>query len=90
MLKGSNKSKFRGVVFKITAEAILSFKELKRCFSTAPMLVHFNPQQQLILEINLSSEVVGEILSQFIEKIGQWHYVVFWSHKMNIHKKNTQ
>ena len=44
MLKNSDKSKFKGMVFKMTTEAILSFEKLKCCFSTAPMLVHFNPQ----------------------------------------------
>ena len=68
MLKGSNKNKFKSIVFKMTVEAILLFEELERCFSTVLMLIHFNSQQQLMLKTNLSSEVLREILSQLIKK----------------------
>ena len=68
MLKGSNKGKFRGMIFKTTAEAILSFKKLKRCFNTALMLVHFNLQQQSMFETDSSGEALKGILSQFIKK----------------------
>ena len=71
MLKSSNKGKFRGMVFKITAEAISLFEQLKHRFSTAPMLVHLNPQQQLMLETDLFGKALGGILSQLIEETGQ-------------------
>ena len=87
MLKGSNKGKFRSLIFKITAEAILLFEELKCHFSTTSMLVHFNPQQQLMLKTNSSGEALRGILLQLIEKTGQWHPVAVWSCKMNIYKK---
>ena len=71
MLKGSKKGKFRAVVFKMTAKAILLIEELKRYFSTALILVYFNSQQQLILKTESSKKVLGEILSQLIEETGQ-------------------
>ena len=89
MLKSSDKDKFRSMVFKMTAKAILLFEKLKCYFSTAPMLVHFNPQRQLMLKTDSSGEALGGFLLQLIKKTGQWHLVAFWLRKMNIHKKKV-
>lgn len=45
ILKDNNKDKFKGIVFKMTVEAISLFKKLKLHFSIVLMLDHFNFQQ---------------------------------------------
>jgi hypothetical protein len=36
-----------------------AFKKLKYCFTTTPILVHFNPQQECIVETDASDFVLG-------------------------------
>jgi hypothetical protein len=40
------------------------FDELKRLFTSAPILRHFNPQLQSIIETDASDYAIGAILSQ--------------------------
>jgi hypothetical protein len=41
-----------------------SFEKLKHCFTTAPILTHFDPHHEYIVEIDTSDFALGGTLSQ--------------------------
>ena len=82
MLKSGIKGKFKGMKFVLIGEALESFNELKRFFACAPMLVYYDPMRCIMLECDASGFAISAILSQLIEKTGQWHLVAFWLHKI--------
>lgn len=43
MLKSKEKSKLKRKKFVLTKEAKKTFEELKRLFTTAPILIHYDP-----------------------------------------------
>jgi hypothetical protein len=43
---------------------VKSFEKLKHCFTTAPILTHFDPQQECIVETDASDFALGATLSQ--------------------------
>jgi len=45
-------------------EAQTAFEELKRWFTTAPILAHFDPTRQVIIESDDSDFALGAVLSQ--------------------------
>jgi hypothetical protein len=44
-----------------------AFEKLKYCFTTAPILTHFNPHQECIVETDASDFTLGSTLSQTAE-----------------------
>jgi len=60
------------------AEANAAFSELKRRFTTAPILAHFDPAKEVIIETDASDFVIGVILSQRDEE-RRLHPVAFHS-----------
>jgi hypothetical protein len=44
-----------------------SFEKLKHCFTTAPILTHFNPHRECIVETDASDFALGGTLSQTAE-----------------------
>ena len=63
MLKGREKSKFKRKKFILMKEAKEAFEELKRLFTTAPILVHYDPAQRIIVESNVSSFAISAVIS---------------------------
>ena len=61
--------------FNWQAECQEAFDMLKKRFTFAPILRHFDPELQCIIEFNASDFAIGAILSQEIE--GRLHLVVF-------------
>ena len=68
-------------------EARRAFATLKKAFATAPMLAHFDLDQQLWLKTNASEFAIAGIFSQ-PAKMGQvdgneadahWHPIAYWS-----------
>ena len=53
---------------------------LKRAFTTAPVLAHFDPNKEILVETDASNYVSTEILSQRNKK-GVLHPVAFFSKK---------
>jgi hypothetical protein len=41
-----------------------AFENLKHCFTTAPILIYFDPQQECIVETDTSDFALGVTLSQ--------------------------
>ena len=58
-----------------------AFGWIKKSFSSAGVLAHFDPRKRICLEIDASKVAIAAILSQFQEE-GQWHPVAFSSRKL--------
>jgi len=83
-----------GKEFKWTDACTKTFKQLKEMFTTAPILRHFNPSLQPIMETDDSDFAIGAVLSQIFED-GQLHPTAFFTKKLQpaemnyeIHGKN--
>ena len=66
--------------FEWKTEATKAFTEFKEAFTSAPILRHFNPELEVIIETDASKFAIGCILSQEWEK--RLHPVAFHSRKM--------
>ena len=42
-----------------------SFQQLKKAFVTAPVLMKFDPDKQIVVELDASDYFTGRVLSQF-------------------------
>ena len=60
--------------------AEVAFRELKKRFTTAPILAHFDVEKQVIIETNVSGFAIGAVLSQR-DTEGHLHPVAFHSQK---------
>jgi len=69
-----------GPKWKWTPEAEAAFQELKRRFTTAPILVHFDATKPVIVETDASDFALGAILSQR-DAENRLHPVAFYSRK---------
>ncbi len=86
LLLGSIKGKKMGP-FKFTEEAKAAFNAIKKAFSKAPVLRHFDPELRIRVETDSSGVALAGILSQPDDgvedpKQRHWHPVAFWSRKM--------
>ena len=59
-------------------EAQTAFKRLKTEFTTAPILMHFNPEQPTILEADASTHALRAVISQ-LDPEGKMHPIAFYS-----------
>jgi len=80
LLKGDPTKSFSG---KEQQEA---FDDLKRRFISAPILCHFYPELDTVVETDASDYVLGCILSQFHGK--RLHPVAFHSQKLSLAERN--
>jgi hypothetical protein len=103
LLKGGRNGCFHGP-FVPSAAMWQSFRQLKAAFTTAPILVHFDPAKPIRLETDASGYAIagiilqqaGEVweategLSDRLERvaIGHWHPVAFWSRSMSPAERN--
>ena len=90
LLVGMVKGKKTGP-FEWTGEADHAFRTLKDCFSSAPMLAHFDPERQSRVEVDASGEAIGGVLTQAYETQAgrtQWKPVAFFSRKMTPAERN--
>ena len=63
------------------------FKKFIRMFIETFMLIHFDSNNQIMIEIDVSNFVIAKIISQFVKSLHiesqtQWHSIVFYSRKM--------
>ena len=77
LLKGGEQPKRR---FYWTAHAQAAFEELKKRFTEAPILRHFDPNKPSYVEADASDFALGAALSQIHE--GRLHPIAFYSRKM--------
>ena len=63
-----------------------AFEELKRRFTSAPILAHFYPHRRTVIETDATDFALGAILSQYLGK--RLHPVAFHSRKVNDAERN--
>ncbi|KAK3563945.1 hypothetical protein QTP86_006273 [Hemibagrus guttatus] len=71
-----------------TSSAEEAFNTLKEAFTTAPLLVHPDPDRPFIVEVDASTTGVGAVLSQQQENPSRLHPCAFFSRKLNPAKVN--
>jgi hypothetical protein len=71
----------KDTAFEWTSESTRAFESLKAAFTSAPILVHFDPQREAYLETDASDYAIGSILSQTDEN-GLLHPVAFDSRRL--------
>ncbi|KAK3539827.1 hypothetical protein QTP70_013334 [Hemibagrus guttatus] len=65
-----------------------TFNTLKKAFTTAPLLVHPDPDKPFIVEVDASMTGVGAVLSQQQGNPGRLHPCSFFSRKLNLAERN--
>ena len=65
-----------------------AFKALKTTFSQAPVLIHFNPNNLIIVKTDASDYAIATILSQITPSDGDIHPVTFYSHGLALVEMN--
>src|ERR1700687_3897026 len=66
-----------------------AFADLKRAFTTAPVLAHFNYEKEIVLETDNASDSAAGVLSQH-QNQGVLHPVAFFSKKHSPAKENYE
>ena len=67
-----------------------AFEALKTTFSQAPVLIHFNPNNPIIVEMDASDYAIAAILSQITPSDGDIHPVTFYSHGLALAEMNYE
>ena len=71
----------------LTPKAKLAFIQLKKAFTEAWILQHFDLESHIQIETDAPSYAIGRVLSQLtLDDSGQWHLVAFYSQKMILAK----
>ncbi|KAK3525664.1 hypothetical protein QTP70_003229, partial [Hemibagrus guttatus] len=65
-----------------------AFTTLKKAFTTAPLLVHPDPEKPFIVEVDASTTGVGVVLSQQQGNPSRLHPCAFFSRKLNPAERN--
>ena len=79
----------KGIRFHWDKEQQLAFEELKHRFTTAPILMHFDFDKDVIVETDASDYVSAGVLSQYGED-GILHPVAFFSTKHSLAESNYE
>lgn len=74
--------------FTWSPEANLAFQELRTRFTNAPILVHPDPEQQFVVEVDASESGVGAVLSQISSKDNKLHPCAFFSRRLSPAQQN--
>jgi len=72
----------KDVVFVFDENCEEAFKELKARLTSAPILGHYDPERETMLELDASDGITAGIFSQLDPADGQWHPVAFFSKTM--------
>uniref|UniRef100_A0A8C1MYK4 Gypsy retrotransposon integrase-like protein 1 n=1 Tax=Cyprinus carpio TaxID=7962 RepID=A0A8C1MYK4_CYPCA len=76
------------VNFCWSADAQAAFNELKRRFTSAPILVTPDPSRQFVVEVDASEVGVGAVLSQVSSLDNKLHPCAFFSHRLSPAERN--
>lgn len=79
----------KGIKFCWTPEAEDGFQLLKEAFTTAPVLMHFDPEKPIIVETDASDYVSAGVLSQQ-DDAGILHPLAFYSKKHSLAECNYE
>ena len=78
ILKGETQGKFKRVPFNFTPEARASFSlNLRKAFTSAPLLRHFDPLLLICMETEASGFAISTMILQANLETGHWHAVAF-------------
>lgn len=80
-LSGSTTLTSTSTPFHCTPEAEAAFLELKRCFTSAPVLTQPDPELKFIVDMDASDTVVSAVLSQRSPSNQKLHPCAFFYHK---------
>ena len=67
-----------------------AFKSLKNAFTQAPILVHFNPDDPIVVETDTSDYAIAAIISHISPNDGNIHLITFYSCSMQPAKLNYE
>ena len=70
----------KGIKWNWTNSCQAAFDELKRAFTTGPILTHYDETRQTKMETDTSDFALGAVLSQLCED-ERWHRVAFHSRR---------
>ena len=76
------------VQFHWSPEADAAFQNLKRCFTSAPILTILDLQHQFVVEVDTSNKGVGAVFSQRSEPDGTMHPCAFLSRRLSKAERN--
>ena len=65
----------------LTPDTKKTLDQLRQAFNKAPILKHFDPEQYIRVETEVSGYAIGGVLSQLINNPGQWHPLAYFLHK---------
>ena len=77
----------QGGRFELPTSALEAFENLKRLFTSAPFLRHFDPNQQIRVETDASHRAIGAVLSQPDED-GKYRPIAYRSRKLSAAEEN--
>ena len=77
----------KGVKYHWPESADAAFKELKKAFTEAPILAHYDEERQVVLETDASSGAMGAVMSQAGDD-GKLHPVAFMSKSLTPAQQN--
>lgn len=78
----------KGINFEWTTKEQEAFDDLKKRFTTAPILQHFQPDLPLVLETDASDFAIAGVLSHSID--GKLYPIAFYSRKLNNSELNYE
>ena len=71
----------------LTSEARLAFTQLRKAFTKAPILRHFDLKCHIRIETDALGYTIGRVLSQLtLDNLDRWHPVAYFSQKMILAK----
>ena len=82
LAKALTKLTKKGVKFQWSSTCQEAFDSLKLAFTTAPILLHYDPEKQIVVETDASDEVVAGVMSQY-DPQGVLRPVAYFSTKMS-------
>ena len=74
---------WKGLRFDLTADCQVAFNCLKSAFTSAPVLVHYNPENPTVVETDGSEYAIAAILSQIDQMTNLLHPIAFHSRSMS-------
>jgi hypothetical protein len=70
-----------GIAFQFDRKCWDAFEELKARLTSAPVLRHYDPERESMIETNASDGVIAGVLSQ-LHQDGEWYPVAYYSKTM--------
>ena len=66
----------------LTPKTKIAFAQLRKAFTEAPILHHFEPDRYIWIKTDAFGYAIGGVLSQRTPETGQWNPVTYFSRKM--------